>query len=129
MPRKPSTRKKSAATAAPLGHEARLWQMADALRNNMDAADKSKDALGRVYEYFLSRFARAAYDPCCGSGGMFVQSEKFIEAHAGKLGGASRSTARTNSSGANLDARRAPGGGTPGMACINRIARPGGWRR
>jgi type I restriction enzyme M protein len=78
------------------------------------AADKSKDTLGRVYEYFLSRFASAegksggqfytpshvvrvlvemlapykgrVYDPCCGSGGMFVQSEKFIEAHAGKLG-------------------------------------------
>ncbi|BAH37223.1 MAG TPA: SAM-dependent DNA methyltransferase [Gemmatimonas aurantiaca] len=77
------------------------------------SADKSKDTLGRVYEYFLSRFASAegksggqfytpsyvvrvlvemlapykgrVYDPCCGSGGMFVQSEKFIEAHAGKL--------------------------------------------
>ncbi len=77
-------------------------------------ADRSKDTLGRVYEYFLSRFASAegksggqfytpshvvrvlvevlapykgrVYDPCCGSGGMFVQSENFIEAHAGKLG-------------------------------------------
>jgi type I restriction enzyme M protein len=77
-------------------------------------AERSKDMLGRVYEYFLSRFASAegksggqfytpshvvrvlvemlapykgrVYDPCCGSGGMFVQSEKFIEAHAGKLG-------------------------------------------
>jgi type I restriction enzyme M protein len=72
------------------------------------SADRSKDTLGRVYEYFLSRFASAegksggqfytpthvvrvlvemlapykgrVYDPCCGSGGMFVQSEKFIEA-------------------------------------------------
>jgi type I restriction enzyme M protein len=79
-----------------------------------DSASKSKDTLGRVYEYFLSQFASAegkkggqfytpahvvrvlvemlapykgrAYDPCCGSGGMFVQSEKFIEAHAGKIG-------------------------------------------
>jgi len=70
--------------------------------------------LGRVYEYFLSRFASAegkkggqfytpqsvvrllvemlapykgrVYDPCCGSGGMFVQSEKFVEAHGGRLG-------------------------------------------
>ena len=78
------------------------------------AADRAKDTLGRVYEYFLSRFASAegksggqfytpahvvrvlvevlapykgrVYDPCCGSGGMFVQSEKFIEAHSGKLG-------------------------------------------
>ena len=75
---------------------------------------KSKDILGRVYEYFLSRFASAegkkggqfytpqsvvrllvemlapykgrVYDPCCGSGGMFVQSEKFVEAHGGRLG-------------------------------------------
>jgi type I restriction enzyme M protein len=77
-------------------------------------ADRAKDTLGRVYEYFLSRFASAegksggqfytpshvvrvlvemlapfkgrVYDPCCGSGGMFVQSEKFIEAHSGRLG-------------------------------------------
>ena len=76
--------------------------------------DRSKDTLGRVYEYFLARFASAegksggqfytprsvvrvlvemlapykgrVYDPCCGSGGMFVQSEKFIESHSGKLG-------------------------------------------
>lgn len=74
----------------------------------------SKDVLGRVYEYFLSRFASAEgkgggefytpqsvvrllvemlepykgriYDPCCGSGGMFVQSEKFIEQHGGRIG-------------------------------------------
>ena len=73
-----------------------------------------KDPLGRVYEYFLGRFAAAegkgggefytpqcvvqllvemiepykgrVYDPCCGSGGMFVQSEKFVEAHGGKIG-------------------------------------------
>src|SRR5256714_890040 len=79
-----------------------------------DAASRSKDILGRVYEYFLSQFASAEgkkggqfytpqsvvrllvemlapykgriYDPCCGSGGMFVQSEKFVEAHGGKLG-------------------------------------------
>ena len=72
-----------------------------------------KDLLGRVYEYFLGQFADAegkkggqfytpksivqllvemiepyrgrVFDPCCGSGGMFVQSEKFIEAHQGKL--------------------------------------------
>ncbi|MDP2157423.1 MAG: class I SAM-dependent DNA methyltransferase, partial [Nitrospirota bacterium] len=78
------------------------------------AVDRAKDTLGRVYEYFLSRFASAegksggqfytpssvvrtlvemlapyrgrVYDPCCGSGGMFVNSEKFIEAHSGKLG-------------------------------------------
>jgi type I restriction enzyme M protein len=77
-------------------------------------ADRAKDTLGRVYEYFLSRFASAegksggqfytpthvvrvlvemlapykgrVYDPACGSGGMFVSSEKFIEAHGGKIG-------------------------------------------
>jgi type I restriction enzyme M protein len=77
-------------------------------------ADRARDTLGRVYEYFLSQFASAegkqsgqfytpshvvhvlvemlapykgrVYDPCCGSGGMFVQSEKFIEAHSGRLG-------------------------------------------
>jgi len=76
-----------------------------------DSASKSKDILGRVYEYFLGRFAAAegksggefytpscvvrllvemiepykgrVYDPCCGSGGMFVQSERFVEAHGG----------------------------------------------
>lgn len=79
-----------------------------------DKESKSKDILGRVYEYFLGQFASAEgkkggqfytprsivkvlvemiepysgriYDPCCGSGGMFVQSEKFVEAHEGKLG-------------------------------------------
>jgi type I restriction enzyme M protein len=74
----------------------------------------SKDILGRVYEYFLGGFAGAEgkrggefytarcvvmllvemlepykgriFDPCCGSGGMFVQSEKFVRAHGGRLG-------------------------------------------
>lgn len=78
------------------------------------ASHRSVDLLGRVYEYFLGRFASAEgkrggefytpqcvdrllvemiapykgriYDPCNGSGGLFVQSEKFIEAHGGKLG-------------------------------------------
>ena len=76
--------------------------------------DQSRDVLGRVYEYFLGQFAGSegkrggefytprsvvrtmvemlepyrgrVYDPCCGSGGMFVQSEKFIEAHGGRIG-------------------------------------------
>lgn len=79
-----------------------------------DKASRAKDMLGRVYEYFLGKFAAAegksggefytpmsvvkllvemiepyhgrVYDPCCGSGGMFVQSEKFVEGHQGKLG-------------------------------------------
>ena len=77
-------------------------------------ADRAKDILGRVYEYFLAQFASAegkkggqfytpsrvvrvlvemlapykgrVYDPCCGSGGMFVSSEKFIEEHRGRVG-------------------------------------------
>ena len=79
-----------------------------------DKENRAKDILGRVYEYFLTQFASAEgknggqfytpscvvrvlvemlapykgriYDPCCGSGGMFVQSEKFVEAHGGKIG-------------------------------------------
>src|SRR5258708_8846514 len=75
--------------------------------------DKAKDLLGRVYKYFLGGFAGSegnrggefytprsivrlmvemlepykgrVYDPCCGSGGMFVQSEKFIEKHGGQI--------------------------------------------
>lgn len=76
--------------------------------------NKRKDILGHVYEYFLGRFAGAegkgggefytpssvvkllveilqpykgrVYDPCCGSGGMFVQSEKFVTEHGGRIG-------------------------------------------
>src|SRR6266498_3213414 len=79
-----------------------------------DPDDEARDLLGQIYEYFLGQFASAegkkggqfytparvvrvlvemlapyrgrVYDPCCGSGGMFVSSEKFIEAHSGKLG-------------------------------------------
>ena len=79
-----------------------------------DRENRSKDILGRVYEYFLGQFASAegkkggefytprcvvrllvemiepfkgrVYDPCCGSSGMFVQSEEFITEHGGKFG-------------------------------------------
>jgi len=94
----------------------RLGQLIDLIGNIGlgDKANRSKDILGRVYEYFLSQFASAegkkggqfytprcvvgvlvemlapykgrVYDPACGSGGMFVQSEKFVEAHGGKIG-------------------------------------------
>ena len=90
----------------------RLGQLIDLVSNIGlgDAESRSKDVLGRVYEYFLSQFASAegkkggqfytprcvvrllvemlapykgrVYDPCCGSGGMFVQSAAFITAHA-----------------------------------------------
>ncbi len=86
-----------------------------------EGGNRSKDILGRVYEYFLGQFAGAegkrggefytprsvvqvlvemleplpdaargiqgrVYDPCCGSGGMFVQSEKFVLGHGGRIG-------------------------------------------
>jgi type I restriction enzyme M protein len=75
---------------------------------------EARDVLGRVYEYFLGQFAGSegkrggefytprsvvqvmvgmiepfkgrVYDPCCGSGGMFVQSERFAEEHGGRIG-------------------------------------------
>lgn len=78
-----------------------------------DAKARSADVLGHVFEYFLGEFALAegkkggqfytprsvvellveilephkgrVFDPCCGSGGMFVQSEKFVASHQGKL--------------------------------------------
>ncbi|RRN55506.1 SAM-dependent DNA methyltransferase [Pseudoxanthomonas sp. SGNA-20] len=79
-----------------------------------EEGSRSKDVLGRVYEYFLGQFAGAegkrggefytprsvvrvlvemlepytgrVYDPCCGSGGMFVQSDKFVQEHGGRIG-------------------------------------------
>lgn len=82
---------------------------------DMDDTEDSKDLLGRTYEYCIAHFAEyegvkggefytpssivktivailkpfencRVYDPCCGSGGMFVQSAKFIQAHSGRRG-------------------------------------------
>ena len=61
--------------------------------NKLDTvADAENDLIRRVYEYFLGKFAIAEgkgkgeiYDPCCGSGGMFVQSMKFVKAHHGNM--------------------------------------------
>jgi type I restriction enzyme M protein len=91
----------------------RLGLLIDQIASIAIGTDQSraKDVLGRVYEYFLGKFAAAegklggefftprsvvrllvemiepyegrVFDPCCGSGGMFVQSEKFVEAHGG----------------------------------------------
>jgi type I restriction enzyme M protein len=89
----------------------KLAALIDTISNINTIADKSQDVVGRVYEYFLSKFALAEgkgkgefytpksivnliaeliepykgkiYDPCCGSGGMFVQSVKFVENHQG----------------------------------------------
>lgn len=92
----------------------RLGEVVDLFTNiRMHQHGDSKDILGRTYEYCLSRFAEAegklagefytpacvvktlvqvlqpfrgrVYDPCCGSGGMFVQSARFIESHAGNI--------------------------------------------
>lgn len=102
--------------ARPALDKLRLGQLIDLISNIRvgDAESRAKDVLGRVYEYFLSQFASAegkkggefytprcvvrilvemiepykgrVYDPCCGSSGMFVQSEEFIAAHGGTLG-------------------------------------------
>lgn len=89
----------------------KLSSLIDTINNINTIEDKGHDIVGRVYEYFLSNFAIAEgkgkgefytpksivnlianmiepykgkiYDPACGSGGMFVQSIKFIEAHKG----------------------------------------------
>jgi type I restriction enzyme M protein len=98
--------------ARPALDKTRLGQLIDLVTNIKvgDAESRSKDVLGRIYEYFLSQFASAegkkggefytprcvvkllvemlepykgrVYDPCCGSSGMFVQSVEFIRAHA-----------------------------------------------
>lgn len=89
----------------------KLAALLDEINNIQTNADKENDIMGRVYEYFLTKFALQEgkgkgefytpksvvnliaemiepykgkiYDPCCGSGGMFVQSLKFVENHAG----------------------------------------------
>jgi type I restriction enzyme M protein len=89
----------------------KLSALLDTINNIDTLKDKQQDIVGRVYEYFLSKFAIAEgkgkgefytpksivnliaemlepykgriYDPACGSGGMFVQSLKFIESHNG----------------------------------------------
>lgn len=92
----------------------RLGELIDLFSNTTFKSDNAKDLLGQVYEYFMGMFADSEgkhggefytprsivkllveilqpyhgriYDPCCGSGGMFVQSEKFVEEHSGRLG-------------------------------------------
>lgn len=93
-----------------------LGDVVDLFTNmDMEDTEDSKDLLGRTYEYCIQQFAAhegvkggefytpasivktivailkpykncRVYDPCCGSGGMFVQSAKFIQAHSGKRG-------------------------------------------
>ena len=87
-----------------------LGELVDLFSFNIGSKEaKAQDILGRVYEYFLGHFGSTdgeyytpptivkllvgmiepyegrVYDPCCGSGGMFVQSSKFVKEHQGKL--------------------------------------------
>ena len=92
----------------------KLGELVDLISTIGFNGSEAKDVLGEVYEYFLGQFANAegkkggqfytpasvvkvlvevlaphsgkVYDPCCGSGGMFVQSEKFMESHGGRFG-------------------------------------------
>ena len=89
----------------------KLAALIDSISNIDTVADKEEDVVGRVYEYFLGKFAATEgkgggefytpkcvvnliaemiepfrgkiYDPCCGSGGMFVQSIRFVDSHEG----------------------------------------------
>ena len=104
--------------------EQRLGQLIDMVSNIKvgDEDARSKDVIGRVYEYFLSQFASSegkkggefytprcvvkllaemlepyrgrVYDPCCGSSGMFVQSVEFIRAHTSGNGNGGRGARR-----------------------------------
>ena len=92
----------------------RLGELIDLFTNTTFKTDNAKDLLGQVYEYFMGMFADSegkhggefytprsivkllvemlepykgrVYDPACGSGGMFVWSEKFVEEHSGRIG-------------------------------------------
>ena len=105
--------KRYARAQLPDGKLGELVDMVSTIGFGVDPG-KARDVLGQVYEYFLGQFASAegkrggqfytpasivktlvavlaphhgkVYDPCCRSGGMFVQSERFIEAHGGKIG-------------------------------------------
>ena len=94
--------------------EGKLGELIDLISKiGFSEEQKASDLLGEVYEYFLGQFATAegkkggqfytpgsivktlvsilsphkgrVYDPCCGSGGMFVQSEEFVKSHGGKI--------------------------------------------
>ena len=108
--------------ARPALDQQRLGQLIDLISNIKvgDAEARAQDVLGRVYEYFLSQFASAegkrggefytprcvvkllvemlvpyrgrVYDPCCGSSGMFVQSQTFVDAHANGNGNGGRAS-------------------------------------
>ena len=110
--------------ARPALNKARLGELIDLIATIGlgDKESRQKDILGRVYEYFLARFATAegklggqfytpqcvvkllvemiepykgrVFDPCCGSGGMFVSAAKFLQVHASNNGSAKKSRVR-----------------------------------
>ena len=91
----------------------RLGELVDLFTNKLNTTQQSGDFMGEVYEYFLGEFSRnlgqrggefftpecvvellvnmiepfngKVYDPCCGSGGMFVHSAKFVKEHNGNI--------------------------------------------
>lgn len=101
--------------ASPDLDKSRLGEVVDLISDISLGSERAKqsDILGRVYEYFLNKFASnegkkggefytprsivrtlvemiepykgRIYDPCCGSGGMFVQSDKFVQEHQGRI--------------------------------------------
>ena len=119
-----------------------IGQLIDTISNIQvgDEESRSKDVLGRVYEYFLSQFANAegkkggefytprsvvellvqmlepyngrVYDPCCGSAGMFVQSVEFIRAHQSGNGGRALEDISIYGQEPNYTTRRLPNGFT-----------------
>lgn len=127
--------------ARPELEKRRLGEVINLFSNLKLHGKEEQDMLGRVYEYCLSMFAEAegkrggefytpacvvrtlvevmrpyhgrVYDPCCGSGGMFVQSAKFIEAHQGNLQNISVYGQESNSTGR---AFRTVCGGRPAAA-------------
>lgn len=95
--------------ARPELDKTKLGELIDLFSFNLGSKEaKAQDILGRVYEYFLGKFGSSegefytppsivkllvgmiepykgrVYDPCCGSGGMFVQSARFVEEHQGR---------------------------------------------
>lgn len=95
--------------ARPELDKTKLGELIDLFSFNLGSKEaKAQDVLGRVYEYFLGKFGSSegefytpptivkllvgmiepykgrVYDPCCGSGGMFVQSARFVEEHQGR---------------------------------------------
>ena len=137
--------------ARPALDKLRLGQLIDLVSNILvgDAESRSKDVLGRVYEYFLSQFASAegkkggefytprcvvkllvemiepykgrVYDPCCGSSGMFVQSLEFLRAHSSGNGNGGKIKA--------LPAPRLRRQATSASMVRSPTTRPGGWRK